>query len=355
MVRGDIELIADTILIEKVIAIDYGFQKSAGVADTLKGALGSGMSAIMNGVRGEVDTTDTKTTIASISNIVATGALFKLWWPLGVINAVATSFFGINAITIAQKIWNIIKGALMSGKAVSPADVSEATKSVTAEMTSTGARHSDPFEIIRQAEREGKLFRLVKSAGPAKSGGLFEWLKNLNPFTGKSLIGGFIGWALKAALLGAGLLAVSGTAANLLGVNKKPDYEPSQPSGAAMVQEPEATAAAPAGLSPTGNGQGTHNQSPTTKWVVPAPGGSVSQMLLQWAAYVYHDFTDQSVWHAISSTPSFNKVVEELKRAQEPGSDQLTIPAQYKSVKQVVDQFAAEAKAKLKESNVKPQ
>lgn len=361
MVRGDIEFVADTLLIEKVIAIDYGIQKSAGVADTLKGALGSGLSTISNAVasslKNEIDTKDTKTTLESVGNIIATGGLFKLWWPLGVINAVATSFFGVNAVTIAMKIFDIVKSAFEGGKSVTPSDVSDATKAVTAELTSAGARQFDPFEIIRLAEKDGKLFRLIKEAAPSKGGGLFEWIKSLNPFTGKSLIGGFVGWAVKAALLGAGLLAVSGTAANLLGINKKP-YESSQPAGAGMAQEPEqavAPVSAPTGLNPTGNGQGTHNQSPTTKWVVPVPGGSVEQMLLQWAAYVYHDFADQSNWRAISSTASFNKVVEELKKAQESGSDQVTIPSQYKSVKQVVDQFASEAKTKLKESNVKSQ
>lgn len=350
MTRGEIELIADTLLIQKIVMIDYGIQKSAGYAEELRGMLGEGLSAVRDGVKGTVDTSTIGSAVESVGNMLATGALFKLWWPLGIINAVASTVFGVNVITIAKKIWSMLKGPLETNGQVAPSDVTDATMAVTSELTAS-ASMEDPFMILRQADEQGKLFHLIKSG--ASRSGLFGWMSGLNRRVGRSLIGGFIGWAIKAALLGAGLLAVSGAAASLLGFKKKKEVpvatdHPAAPVGATYQAEPEQDSS-PNELTPTGQGQGKHNQG-DAKWLVPT-NGSIPNMLLNWAAYVYQEFQDQSKWSLISSTPSFNKTVNTLRQAEEFGSNQLTMPKGYESVKQVVDQFAGEASAKIKGNN----
>lgn len=350
---GDIELIADTLLIQKMVTIEYGIQKSAGIADTLKGMLGDGLStisgAVKNSLSGLVDTTDGKSVAESVGNIIATGGLFKLWAPLGLLNVAASSIFGINVITIAEQIWDYLKDKIFNGEQVTSGDVSEATKSVIGEIIASGAYYGDPFVIIRLAEQQGKLFRLLKSGGNA---GMFSSLfSSLNPTQSKSIIGGFVGWAIKAALLGAGLLAAGGFVTNLLGINKKTNEEKLHPSstvpaGGAYEDKPSIST----GLEETGSGQNQHNQS-GSKWIVPIPNGSIHDMLLQWAAYVYRDFQNKDEWPIIASTQSFNKIVNELEQSQESNSDQLTVPPQYHSIKQVVDLFASEAVTKIKGQN----
>src|SRR3990167_9469323 len=123
MTRGEIELIADTLLIQKIVMMDYGIHKSAGMADDMKGMLGEGASVISDGVKTMVDTSSTSSAVDSIGNMIATGALFKLWWPLAIINTVASTVFGVNVITIAKKIWSAISVKIESGEPVSPAEV----------------------------------------------------------------------------------------------------------------------------------------------------------------------------------------------------------------------------------------
>ncbi len=360
MVRGDIEFISDTLLIQKLATMEYGIQKAAGFGDTLAGMLGEGFTTIkdkvVSGAAGILDTSSTESTVASVGNMIATGTLFKIWWPLGVINAVAAQM-GLDIVSIGRQMWSKIKPMFDSGKEVSSADVSSVTKEVTQQIAGGSQKDAslfDPFELIRTAEREGRLFQLVKSGADIK--GMFDWLGSINPFKAKSIIGGLVGWAIKSALIGASLLAVGGAAASLLGLKKKPTEqsissnpteEPKTPtSGAAYKADSAEENNQSSGLTPTGAGQDVHaNNHSTSTWLVPMVGGSVSNTLLAWAGNVYKELRGQE--EMISNLPSFNKTVNDMSKGLEYGSNQLTVPTKFKTRKQVVDQFASEAANKL--------
>ncbi len=67
-------------------------------------------------------------------------------------------------------------------------------------------------------------------------------------------------------------------------------------------------------------------------------GGSIESTLLAWAEDIYKELAGKS--SIIATTESFNKTVEEMRKGLDSSSDQITVPAQFKSRKQIVDRFA---------------
>jgi hypothetical protein len=375
MVRsGEIEFLADTILLQKVATIQYGLHKTAGFGDTLKGMLGDGLSSISSGVQSELkstlDTGSTESIILSVGRMIMTGGLFLLWPPLGIINAVARATLGIDAMTIAQKIWRIIRGPLQERGQVTQSEVSDATRDVTFAMA--GPRDSsfvkdkraeyDLLSPLRVAEANGQLYHFVKNAFSMEE--MAGYFSKISPFKSRSIVGGMVGWAIKAALLGAGLMVATGSLARLVGLRKKEESEEatnvptsgtpntSGPTTDALYRtnpvsetadEEKSENIAEGKLTSTGRGTDYHtNDHVKSQWIVPMVGGSLENTLVAWARDVYLEMSniDDSV---IRSTPSFNKIVSEMSRFLESGSKKITIPPRYKTRKQIVDQFARDA------------
>lgn len=362
MIRGEIEFLADSMLIEKLAWIDSSLTKHAGFGDTLMGMLDSGLTRIKDSVAGTIgDLTDSDSIVQNIGKMISTGALFMMWPPLGIINAAADQLFGINIVSIGKKIWDLISGSLESKGSVSPQEVTDAARQVTSEIAgapigtdSNQARDKrasfDLLEPLRTLEKEGRLYKI------ADAGGLFSWIAKLPIFKGKSLIGGLAGWAIKAALLGAGLLAGAGFITRLVGL-KKNEPKPTQPaesgaSGAGSEGEPvpsptsSATSAPAPKLTPTGRGEKRHPNTPDVQWYVPVVGGSVERTLLTWAKDVYQEL-GSSTESMVRSCSGFQRAAEELSSEVEYTSNQIKVPSKFKTRKQIVDMFAAQAAAKL--------
>lgn len=351
---GELELIADTLLVNKLANIEYSLLKTAGFGDLLIGKLGEGLNVIKEEVLGTVDTSSVGSATSDIGNMIATGALFKIWWPLAFINGIASQVYGINIITIGKQIWDLIVGKITSQGSISPQDVSEATKSVTLAMAGSDnqpvadRRAFDLFEPLRTADLNGELYKFART-GRSRNGGAMGFFQSISPFKGKTIIGGLVGWVIKAALIGAGILTVSGVGARLLGLKKSPEEaaqapDETQESGAGYTEQEEAPSV---GLTPTGRGQDIHqNDHSKSQWVVPLVQNSVEKTLIVWAGDVYEELAGQD--QAIRQSASFNKVVNEMKRLLEYGNtSRVPVPPQYKSRKQVVDQFARDVASKL--------
>lgn len=104
MNKGEIEFIADTLLIQRLATIEYGIQKTAGFGDWVVGALGDGLQVISEEVRGLIDTSSTGSIVESIARLITQGALYQIWWPLASINTAAKMVFDVDIIDIASQI-----------------------------------------------------------------------------------------------------------------------------------------------------------------------------------------------------------------------------------------------------------
>lgn len=360
MIKGELQFIEDTRLINKLALIEFSLQKTAGIGDMLLGGLGDGLNIIKEEVFGLVDTSSTGSAIESVAELIVTGALFTIWKPLGLIYSVADQLFGIKLSTIGKKIWDMIVPTIKSKGTISPQEVTNATKSVTLAMAGSDVslvkdvRAFDLFEPLRQADLNGKLFSFA-AYGRRRSGGIMGFLSSISPFKAKTMIGGFVGWAIRAALMGAGILTVSGVGARLLGLKKSPEEEAKQKdesdetTPALFTKNKEEVEEKQVNLTSTGRGQDIHqNDHKSSQWVVPLVQNSVEKTLVVWAEDVYDELEGKEL--LIRKSPYFNKVVSEIKQFLEPGnSSRVPMPPKYKSRKQVVDQFAGDVENKLSE------
>lgn len=364
MNKGEIEFIADTLLIQRLATIEYGIQKTAGFGDWVVGALGDGLQVISEEVRGLIDTSSIGSIVESIARLIAHGALYQIWWPLASINTAAKAVFGVDIIDVGKKIWDMLVGTIMSKGSVTPQEVSAATKAATSAFAGSDTNEIkmssyDLFEPLREADKAGKLYSFAlfgKSRSSNRRSPAAGFFSSISAFKGKSIIGGLAGWAIKAALIGAGLMTMSGTLARFVGLKDGPNEKKEQEQTGETQPETETPAysqtAQPdsessVSLTPTGRGNDIHaNDHKTSQWVVPLVQGSIEKTLIIWAGDVYEELVGQD--HVIHQAASFNKVVNEMKRYMEYGNtSRVPVPPQYKSRKQVVDQFAREVAYKI--------
>lgn len=376
---GNMQYLADTMLIEKLCLIDnaIGLNKQAGLAD---GMLGSIAGSIMGWAKEHIDTSNGVTGIlSSLADIMIPGILFKINPLLGGLGT-AAEVLGFSPVSIIKKIMQFLHQKLTSGSLPTMDEINSVGKSaVSAVAGPLGSQASDMFDILHEIEKRGQLVRLVRTAqspellsllGAGKQqrtpeipffgggkGGIIERIFGQlfkTKATGKArwLLGGFVVWIVKTILLGAGLVAGGEKVMSLLG-GKKQQEQPLQqqeevPQDGTMwagykkpVEEERSAPAQPVvHLTPTGRGQDTHtNDHTTSTWVVPMVGGSIESTLLAWAEDIYKELAGKS--SMIATTESFNKTVEEMKKGLDSSrSNQITVPTQFKSRKQVVDRFA---------------
>ena len=383
-ISGNMQYLADTMLIEKLCLIDstIGLHKQAGLAD---GMLGSIAGSIMSWAKEHIDTDHGVTgVLSSLADIMIPGILFKINPLLGGLGTAAEAL-GFSPVSIIKKIMQFLHQKLSSGSLPTMDEINSVGKSAVAAVAGPlGSQASDMFDILHEIEKRGQLVRLVRTAqspellsllGAGKQqktpeipffggkGGIIERIFGQlfkTKATGKArwLLGGFVVWIIKTILLGAGLIAGGEKIMSLLG-GKKQQQEQVQPHEATPQDEtiwagyrrpigeeeksPTPAVQAPATVSrltPTGRGQDTHtNDHKTSTWVVPMVGGSLENTLLAWAEDVYKELAGKS--SMIAATESFNKTVEEMRRGLDSSrSNQITVPPQFKSRKQVVDRFA---------------
>lgn len=371
MRNGDIQYIADSLLIEKLFLVDSTLQKQAGVMDLLSGVA----SSIQDWAKEHIDTSSMTGIISSFADLMVPGILFKISPLFGGL-AIVANMLGFSPSIIVRKILSFIQPKLEKGESISLEDINAVGKdAVASEAGSMEAEASnDMFNILRKngeltfffKKGRGYLYKDNEQAptipffgGSSSSpiervfGNLFQTKK-----TGKAkwLLGGFIVWIIKTVLLGAGLVATGEGVKHLFQGNKpsgsshteEPSEKPQeQHHGTYLSYKTEHPESSSSNLTPTGYGTDIHtNDSRTSSWYVPIVGGTIESTLVAWAGYVYDELKGQS--SAITSTPSFKRTVQEIRSNYDSGAVHLQVPSKFKSIKQVVDQFASDVAAKLK-------
>ena len=154
MIRGEVQYIADTLLIEKLAVLEAGLSKRAGFVDSLSGIAGSLVSSIQNEVR-------EKGVFFVLADVFITGRLFKTHWFLVVINEIAR-MFGFDVVSILRNIWNTLKPKVEAGESLTLSDVNQVTfDAAGVQMGGMLDVHSsaDLFYPIRKLDISGKLFK----------------------------------------------------------------------------------------------------------------------------------------------------------------------------------------------------
>ena len=368
--KGDIQYISDSLLIEKLFLIDQGINKTAGLAD---GLLSSLSSSIMEWGKEHIDTTSAESIITSLSNLLIPGVLFKIHPALGVL-ATTAEVLGFSPTSVIKDIVVFVVKTLRSGGELTLDSINDIGKNAVSKQAGTVTAGNNMLSVLHQIEKQGQLVRFVRTAGPfsevqsllglgrpkdtpeipffgSSKGGLIEKVfgqlfKMKAHGKARWLLGGFVVWIIKTILLGAGLVA-GGEKIMSLFLPKKPaesqndteiiltqnqNQENEKTPGQSFVPQSSSK------LIPTGTGQDLHvNDHKTSKWVVPMVGGSIEETLLAWTHDVYHGLEGKE--SVIVSSPEFHQVVSEIKTSNNSNSNKLTIPPQFKSRKQIVDKF----------------
>lgn len=365
MIDGNLQYVADCLLIEKMFLIDAGINKKAGVAD---GLLGSISGSIMDWAKQHIDTeSGVSGVVSSLTDIMVPGVLFKINPILGGLGTVA-QVLGFSPSGIIKKIMQFVYQKLSSGTLPTLDEINNIGKGAVAAEAGpiTVEAGSDMLDLLHEVEKRGQLVRLIRTAQRSTQtlpeisffggeGGVIERIfgqlfKMKAKGKAKWLLGGFVVWIIKTILLGAGLIAAGEKVTSLFDDTLKPSMQQVPKDGLIYTrydtsQEPsEVTTPTVSSikLTPTGRGQDIHvNDHKTSTWIVPMIGGSVEDTLLAWAGDVYKELVGRE--EQIVATEAFNKTVEQIKQGLDGSkSGQLTIPSQFKSRKQIVDQFASD-------------
>jgi hypothetical protein len=377
---GELQYLSDTLLVENLLALEFGLTKQAGVLDILGGVAG----AIKDQVKQHLNHDSASGVMGGVANLMAPAVLFRLHPIIGVLYLIGTSF-GVDITSMFGKIMNLLKPKLEKGLPITPEEVNSVGKAVVSsevgpiEAAASGFSHDmlEHLRVINLSDFRVKTAQDTSSLISALTGfqnSQRQTIPNKIPWfmgdsgaspiqkifgdlfasrsTGKAkwLLGGFVVWIIKTVLAGAGLLAVTGAISNSLhshsptaspGVNKTGPTSPASSTTTPTAPPPEA-AAKPSSPNTTamfqasGRGEQVFPNDETHLWVVPLIGGSVPSTLLAWAADIYPELGNRQ--RDLAQTPAFRRLTELLQRNHRPSSpNSITMPKPFTSRKQVVD------------------
>lgn len=350
MAKGEIQFIADFLLLEKIAIIESGITKNAGLVDSIKSSLGF----IVDEVKGRVEREGIMGTLITYLSV----NYARRWWP-GMVAIMIADSFGFSAGSFFKKILDSLKGPIENNEQISLSDINSIGKRVVEEeagpMETTSS--NDFLYDLRKIEKEGKLIRYA-----APGGVLARILGSLSPRRGKWAIGGILLLFVKAVLWGAGLLTVSAAASKVVGIDRdkgdKSEEDKDKPGSGFFVSKEEGSAPirsvqvpalswAPPKVShslPT-SGQGQtyfENNGVTSIWQVPLHN-SLPETMTMWAQAVYPDL--KGAEQVIMADPAFNIMVSNLSKYVE--GNVLLVPPNFHSIKGIVDHFVGQVARKL--------
>jgi len=386
MSNSDLQYLSDTVLIEKIAVMDSDIIKQAGIADEI--GLGSIGSFIKNFVKNTVKADEPGGMAGGVLELIMNGVIFKIN-PLFWILSKVVAHLGLDIYAIARGMVAKIKPLLESKGQVTSDEVSSIGREVVSQVAGpiTAEASYDMLEHLRKLDASGELDKMYKTAflesyalkrsttspnipffgqkGRPVLERIFGDLFRLRR-TGKAkwLVGGLIVWTIKTALLGAGLMAGASLLGGLLGGKKKKDKEEEIPEPGKEIepidvpktdekQEPdkdkEEEITDPL-LTPTSFGRTRFVNDEANVWIVPLMNRDIVDTLLYWASEIYPDLSGYE--DIIVTTRSFNETAENLEdsyyRNKKEMPDELIMPRDYHSLKQVVDTFAKDAARKIR-------
>jgi len=347
MSSGEIQYIADTLLIEKVIKLDSALTKEAGLVDEVFSGVGSAVSSL---VKSNIDTSSPGALSKSVLNLLIPGTLFRIHPLLSFLYYIGKEY-GYDMVGMASSITDKISDKIKAGEQVTPAEVNSAA-------LSKGAS-ADLFSELRAIEQEGGLLKTAQRGRQPLGGSMFPssrlpvlhrifgFLNQIGK--GKSLMTGFIAWFIKTILLSAGLLAVGGAAkagvSKIKGDDKKDDAEKIDSEKTQPNQEQSGQGYARQRQEESKQPQPQSQQSNGT-WYVPVLGGSVYNTITDWTVEFYPDLAGYE--DIIERAPSYNKAADKLSKYMK--GRYFVLPSSFKSREQIVANIAIDAKKEIKKS-----
>jgi hypothetical protein len=379
----DLQYLSDTILIERVAALEFGLVKQAGLFDSLN--LSGVASSVKNFVTSHVTNDAPGGYVGSVLALMAPSVLWRINPFVGILYLVASQF-GFDIQSVISKIVAAIRPKLEKGLPISADEITNIGKSIVAQHIGgeATAAPDDLFEPLRKLSNED-LNKLAASGDaleplrallsgnspggasgslpktPLLSGGDGSLIQRVfgqlfsAPRTagkGKWLLGGFVIWIIKTILVGAGLLAGAEAISGMLGHKKPVSDTKSKPQsdehdGHTDSETPSATPATP--VAPVASQ--TPGAQSNELWVVPLVGnGTVEDTLVTWALDLYPNLVHyDNIEQTIESNPAFAATAAFLKKdPRKLGTRTMVMPQTFSSRKQVVDTFIDDVIRNLK-------
>lgn len=376
----------DSILIDKLnlMALAYtndsDLIKQAGLIDDLKGVA----NTVMQAVKTRFETEG----IGAIATYLAPGMLWAYFGPAGLLIAWAFQAMGITPGSLIKPIQDKIVATVQSTGMFTTQDADRISKEVAPAVSATAS-----LAVLHQLHKKGELNQLFKTAAGEPSKGILGWIASfaskisgLGTGVARSVSSGFIGWFIKAILMGVALVEGPTLAMKLLGGQATTPTQPGQPTqtpGQPQAGQPaasqswweeyqeklfgpkpgtyEVTPQQPTqsydlpqpishNLQPSGVGETYFINDATHIWMAPLVNDSIRDTLLRWAVAIYPELSSKT--RELASTPSFNKMVSELSKTYDSSdSGQLRIlpHREIHTWKDIVDRFVGEIASKLKD------
>jgi len=258
MTDGSLEYVADTLLLQRIEAMDWALSQSreggGKVAFAQNIDLNSEKNVIENAVSSVIDTSSTGSIIKSVLKILETGVLFKISPLLGIASVLGQAF-GISITDWVASALPPIRKKVKEEGSVSAQEVNEAVAQAAPGGAVAAAAMLQPLHDI---EKNGELVKMLtyepmhkeaqswwQSGGKFFGGGkgtpwyyrAFGFLSNANK---KKMLGGIIAWVLKTVLLGAAVLGLGSAAIGMVGLPSAMPGQKAKDEKAFEAQAPEA-------------------------------------------------------------------------------------------------------------------
>ena len=356
---GDIQYVTDTFLIERIlesINSDDSFNRFASFSKKSEFDIGSILSAAKSNIMNTFGGDDLKglspeNRTKTILKFLAPAFLFRLNPLLGILYVGFQMLSDMKLIdvdidSVYEKIKSTIEPALEAGKAISPGEINDSAIS----MLGTVVAFNQSALFIKEAEFEN-IKKADGNFGKAWKDQPFiadknkSWFLRLFQALGKgrcsNIFVGIFVWLIKTALLSAGLLAVGGAAASILGANKPAEETGKQEGSSGFIQTNFSNAP-----KSTGFGSKVYKINPGDLWLENLYGDSIEDRVLQWAVQSYPQLNQYQ--DIILRTPSFKTVVSRLSQNYRSGQQQISIPDPYKKVDDVLSVFIGDVFNQIK-------
>lgn len=370
---SELQYIADTLLVEKVLTLDASLRKEAAVGEILTGL----ENEIKNFIAKNID--PEKPFESVLKNLLAPALLFRANKFLGILYYAAKEA-GIDFENIWSSVVGAIRPKLEKGEEVTSEEINAAGKSLLVQAS------DDLFHELRELEKRGELIKtaqlfgrrytgrtqplggamFVPPKGSSMLGRIFGFLEQRKVGAGRSLVTGFIVWIIKTILAGAVLAAGAGA----IGKAVKKEKAPEMPEfrgvpGTVMVSHPMTGQQAPVNRPPpvampakarhsfqsSGRGEMHHLNDDNNVWIVPIYG-NIRNTLASWAQEIYPELAQHMA--LVQSSPSFNRMANILGAYIDPKQpNYLVMPKGINRRVDVVDTFASDVDRTLQQREQK--
>lgn len=361
MISPELQIYIDATIVETVLA-DPRLTKQAqsGIVSSLLQKVFDYFHTKFSEVR------DSNGKVEMITNFLVPGILTAFGFPvLGFLSKIGEVLFHFDYAKIFEEIGASVKSLVTGGKQTNSGEVDKVVSSVVnsnlpPEPTEDEMKKFVAAPIEKQQKltlRDAQLFKLamedfaannldvdisnpdinIKFAAGWFSSALATFLSSRHKTT--KILVSVLGWIVKAMLAAGGFMVMGDVVNKLLGKSNSIDgQQPNQPASETTIATTPAVQTT-FKVSPTYVPE--NNNGPYARWMIQADPNQLDSMLAGWATEIYPEARGHE--SAIRASRTFNTLVSALKAYNAGGPpNTIFIPRQWKSRKQIVDQFMGE-------------